>query len=78
MVELDGRDLITTRTTFVSLGTGDCNVPAVAAKVAESLDTTDVMVLLDNQNQEITDCPATQGNLLYCCPVNIANVYKHL
>ena len=61
VVELEGRNIVPSRSTFVSLGEGEYNVPTVAAKVSESLNTNEEMVLIDSSNQEIQDCPATQG-----------------
>ena len=63
IVELQGRELVVTSSTFVSLSNNDFNVSTVTMKVAESLNTDEEMILLDNQNLEIQDCLATQGKL---------------
>ena len=57
--------MVHTRTTFVVLKEGECNIETVARKVAESLNCEEeAFILLDSRNQEIQDCPATQGNSL--------------
>lgn len=62
IMELEGAKLICTRSTYVVLKEGEYNVPSVCLKVAESLNCDDEpFVLLDSKNQEIQDCPATQG-----------------
>ena len=62
LVDLEGSRLVPSRITYVLLKEGDYNIDTVAAKVAESLNAEDeTFVLLDNKNQEIQDCAATQG-----------------
>ena len=53
--------LTSSRSTFVNLADGDFDVSSVARKVAESLNTDEVFILLDSKNQEMTDCAVTQG-----------------
>lgn len=67
-MDLEGGKLVPSRTTFVALKEGEYNVNAVAFKVAESLNCEEErFVLLDSKNQEIQDCPATQGNSVNIC-----------
>ena len=61
-MKFDNNKLTCCRSTFILLKEGDFNVPAACLKIAESLNCEDeTFVLLDSKNQEIQDCPATQG-----------------
>ena len=60
-MDLEDHKLVCSRSTFVTLKEGEFNVTTVAEKVAESLNSEEIYILLDNKNQEIQDCQATQG-----------------
>jgi len=70
IVDFEHDKLVASHSTYVLLGDGDLNVPSVALKVQESVNSDDSFVLLDSKNQEMADCPATQGlsvSLVYFC-----------
>ena len=61
LVELNGDRLVERQSTFVSLTDAECNVATIATKVSETLNSGEEYVLLDSRNQELMDCPVTQG-----------------
>ena len=65
VMELQERELVVSSTIFVNLCETDFTVPRVAEKVAETLNTTVTVTLMDNKNHELQDCPATQGIQCY-------------
>jgi len=80
IVDIEHDRLVASHSTYVMLGDGDFNVSSVATKVQESVNSEDSFVLLDSKNQEMTDCPVTQGLwvtqtvsivLCFCSSVNI-------
>jgi acyl-ACP thioesterase len=61
IVELNGDRLVEKQSNFVSLTDAECNVATIATKVSETLNSGEECVLLDSRNQELMDCPVTQG-----------------
>ena len=72
LVELNGDRLVEKQSTFVSLTDAECNVATIATKVSETLNCGEEYVLLDSRNQELMDCPVTQG--LHLCDKLHANL----
>ena len=61
LVELNGDRLVERQSTFLSLSDGECTVATIAVKLSETLNSGQNYVLRDSRNQELMDCPVTQG-----------------